>query len=1121
MSGQGDRNSDGRTPTSEGKKKGKVKGASHGLHLDILMNPTIKAESGWEEEEAEYWTSKMGRRYVKMYHIDKLWPLEAHKGHTRDFCCKPGNCNNKHFVHRSAEVWHALFGDKSRSKGYINYSVACMVYAELILGRKVDWSTYPTTTASPLLLGANQKDIPDLYNSEGAIEKVLENTAEVKMDVVEEALNTEELRNVQSATKAITESSSKVVEVEEGEVFLTAPTHLTFTPNVPARKEMNPPSDPCIPMERGETSKSKEDEVLMGKVAKANATIDRLLDNDCFDSVAYKSPRLYEANESSPTFSLQEEVHTPRGQGVQVDNTSLILSSERRRHLEQEFPYVATLRSPECEILRDMLHPKELENLLKLSVQFAKYHEEIEGIDDPNLDIPPPPCERRNVGHIIETAMQLTQSAEFLAKASPFYLNLAKESCRLAPELLKGALAFQNLTKTFIPLFEGRDAMILQLQAYEREIARLKEVEATCKVREQNLKISEGDVEHLNQQLLRLTEELTKMRKVNAELKAISKISSDVAISPIIVLEDSEETQESEDKLSLPLEKVEATDNPDITNVEESHEMSRLEATPQPSMEKLSTVCMNAETQTEDHELEELKHQLEEAIEAKVSVESELNRLKLSLNLEKLMPSSGLESRWLAWVQKLQDKPSVVSRAMVGLQTLAMESIENCNAIESSLNRFKTIFDQHPSKGYTEITCWGDMDAMFERLNHTKKDEDTHINWALEAEEGWVPYNTLSAHIKDEDKKVVHACDLASPILKGSCSLCQGPFGPEGAVTMGQCRHTFHVTCIVKASLVRSVCAECRCPLSPRFYEMFGILEAMPPNHEYNRWTLPLDQGPFKFQNYLHWGRPLTWNSNERMHGLYEESQQPLDPDVWMTHNREVELRARGIVDDAARELFCRNMGGHWSLQHKKFFRFPQKKVERGPNDSWVEVNHGDEFDEQYAAYNHTLVGRALLLSKLEEAAKVRVVYNTDRPVSTPHSSVDVAAAFDKRIADIIGHWKAFLLDGNRLMAWQGKGDDEVVQAMVDRVESNLRALKADEVDLSPRRKQKRKREDDDDFSLEMKKQISKVDKELQTGGLIVHPSEMVTTRQKSAERLTTRSSTRHMGEGSGPSNGK
>ncbi len=214
MSAKGDRNSDGRTPASEAKKKGKAKGTSHGLHLDILTDPTIKAEKGWEKEEAEYWTSKMCRQYIKMYHIDKLWPLEAHKGHTRDFCCKPWNCNNKHFVHRSAEVWHALFGDKPRSKGYINYSVACMVYAELQLGRKVDWSTYPTTVGNPLLLGTNQKDIPDLYNSEAAIDKVLENTTEDKTDVVEEASNIEELSDVQSPSKAITKSSLKDLEVQ-------------------------------------------------------------------------------------------------------------------------------------------------------------------------------------------------------------------------------------------------------------------------------------------------------------------------------------------------------------------------------------------------------------------------------------------------------------------------------------------------------------------------------------------------------------------------------------------------------------------------------------------------------------------------------------------------------------------------------------------------------------------------------------------------------------------------------------------------------------------------------------------------------------------------------------------
>ncbi|MBE3102946.1 MAG: hypothetical protein IMZ40_01790, partial [Bacilli bacterium] len=364
------------------------------------------------------------------------------------------------------------------------------------------------------------------------------------------------------------------------------------------------------------------------------------------------------------------------------------------------------MNSPVRHILRDMPDPKELENLLKLSVQFADYHEEIEGKDDPNRAIPLSPSQPRNVGHIIETAVKLTNSAEFLASVSPHFFNIAKEFCRMGPELLKSALAFQNLTKTFIPLFEGRDAMIARFDEYEREIARLKEVEATCKgleqnlrtskddverlteqsarqteerkrmqdvlvelktalknpsdtamtevfvlgdsedtqesedklslpldegteakckVLEQKLKISEGDVEHLNQQLLRLTEEVTKMRKVNAELKAISKIPSDVAISPMIILEDNEKTQEPKDRLSLSFEKAEAADNPDITNVKEGHVMSRFEATPQPSIEKLSAVCVNAETQTEDHELEELKHQLEEAIQAKVSVESDLN----------------------------------------------------------------------------------------------------------------------------------------------------------------------------------------------------------------------------------------------------------------------------------------------------------------------------------------------------------------------------------------------------------------------------------------------------------------------------------------------------------------
>jgi len=87
--------------------------------------------------------------------------------------------------------------------------------------------------------------------------------------------------------------------------------------------------------------------------------------------------------------------------------------------------------------------------------------------------------------------------------------------------------------------------------------------------------------------------------------------------------------------------------------------------------------------------------------------------------------------------------------------------------------------------------------VMFKWFNHTKKEELSHNNWIMEVEEGWVLYNMLSIHMRESEKIVVHTCDLNLRILEALCSLCQSHFGPEGALTMGQCCYTFHITCIV------------------------------------------------------------------------------------------------------------------------------------------------------------------------------------------------------------------------------------------------------------------------------------------------------------------------------------
>jgi len=69
--------------------------------------------------------------------------------------------------------------------------------------------------------------------------------------------------------------------------------------------------------------------------------------------------------------------------------------------------------------------------------------------------------------------------------------------------------------------------------------------------------------------------------------------------------------------------------------------------------------------------------------------------------------------RWLTWIQKLEDKPFIVSQAMKGLLRLAMKLNDEYANVESFYWRLKDMFALHV-RGSIELTCWGDMEAMFE-----------------------------------------------------------------------------------------------------------------------------------------------------------------------------------------------------------------------------------------------------------------------------------------------------------------------------------------------------------------------------------------------------------------------
>jgi hypothetical protein len=110
--------------------------------VEITWNSAILAEPGWESVTSLYWVCNVAKRYVKMHHIDKLFPEAVWKYNHRVSGVKPGESTSKHFAHRALEVWSALYPDKpfdSKNNNIISYSMAAMLYAELEVKRKVDW----------------------------------------------------------------------------------------------------------------------------------------------------------------------------------------------------------------------------------------------------------------------------------------------------------------------------------------------------------------------------------------------------------------------------------------------------------------------------------------------------------------------------------------------------------------------------------------------------------------------------------------------------------------------------------------------------------------------------------------------------------------------------------------------------------------------------------------------------------------------------------------------------------------------------------------------------------------------------------------------------------------------
>jgi hypothetical protein len=153
------------TPSRDGRDKKGLR-TPQAVKEEITGNSRILAEPGWDSVTLPYWACNTEKKYMKMHHLDKLFPEVVWKYNHRVSGVKPGESKSKHFAHRALEVWSALYLDKPfgpNNKNIISYSMAAMVYAEIELKRKVDWRIVFTRNKEDRMEYA-KADVPDNFS---------------------------------------------------------------------------------------------------------------------------------------------------------------------------------------------------------------------------------------------------------------------------------------------------------------------------------------------------------------------------------------------------------------------------------------------------------------------------------------------------------------------------------------------------------------------------------------------------------------------------------------------------------------------------------------------------------------------------------------------------------------------------------------------------------------------------------------------------------------------------------------------------------------------------------------------------------------------------------------------
>lgn len=115
--------------------------------LHILVDKNLKAFPGWEKVQGT-WTLETCQSFIDWCHIGKVFPLARHAIHRARRMANLKYCTHDVMVERCIQVCQHLYGEPNVPRNEVSISILRMVYAEVELGRTVDWRTMRHSTLS-------------------------------------------------------------------------------------------------------------------------------------------------------------------------------------------------------------------------------------------------------------------------------------------------------------------------------------------------------------------------------------------------------------------------------------------------------------------------------------------------------------------------------------------------------------------------------------------------------------------------------------------------------------------------------------------------------------------------------------------------------------------------------------------------------------------------------------------------------------------------------------------------------------------------------------------------------------------------------------------------------------